>query len=123
MRTINDIRTKFGNGNIFVDTFACDVANDYAAFLLEQPPNEQTFKQICESKLAIGEFQVLVGNAHLEEDTDTQDKHMMDEYMDAHGLLLELQHELSQLTAKDATHIGVGFAQNTHEVKVVELIC
>lgn len=42
--------------------------------------------------------------------------------MDAHGLLLELQDELGQLTDKAATHIGIGFASNKHMVKVVEMI-
>jgi hypothetical protein len=47
---------------------------------------------------------------------------MTEEFMDAHGLLLELQVELGQLTHKDFTHIGVGFAHNIHEVKVVEVL-
>jgi len=42
--------------------------------------------------------------------------------MDAHGLLLELQYELGQLTNKEYTHIGIGFAANTQKVKVVELL-
>ena len=42
--------------------------------------------------------------------------------MDAHGLLLELQHELGLLTAKNITHVGIGFAENSHEVKVVEFL-
>jgi len=37
-----------------------------------------------------------------------------EEFMDAHGLLLELQTELGILTSKDATHIGIGFASNKH---------
>lgn len=45
----------------------------------------------------------------------------MDEYMDAHGLLLELQYELGQITEKTFTHVGIGFACNTQKVKVVEM--
>lgn len=37
-----------------------------------------------------GTHQVLIGNAILEEENEILDKHMMDEFMDAHGLLLEL---------------------------------
>jgi hypothetical protein len=51
-----------------------------------------------------------VGNAGLEEDAEQVDKQMTEEFMDAHGLLLELQEELGQLTHKDVTHIGIGFA-------------
>ena len=34
----------------------------------------------------------------------------MDEFMDAHGLLLEMQNEMQILSDPNATHIGVGFA-------------
>jgi hypothetical protein len=42
--------------------------------------------------------------------------------MDAHGLLLELQYELGQLTEKSYTHVGIGFACNAQKVKVVEFL-
>jgi hypothetical protein len=42
--------------------------------------------------------------------------------MDAHGLLLELEHECSILTDAKNTHIGIGFAYNKEVVKVVEII-
>lgn len=42
--------------------------------------------------------------------------------MDAHGLLLELQYELGELTNKEYTHVGIGFACNTQKVKVVEML-
>lgn len=42
--------------------------------------------------------------------------------MDAHGLLLELQYELGVLAAKENTHIGIGFAFNKEQVKVVEIV-
>lgn len=42
--------------------------------------------------------------------------------MDAHGLLLELQDELSQLVDPKLTHVGVGFASNKQMVKIVELL-
>ena len=47
---------------------------------------------------------------------------MKDEFMDAHGLLLELQYELGQLTEKSYTHVGIGFACNAQKVKVVEFL-
>lgn len=42
--------------------------------------------------------------------------------MDAHGLLLELEHELGVLASKENTHIGIGFAFNKEQVKVVEFV-
>jgi len=64
----------------------------------------------------------LTGIAYLEEDIVSKDPTKKDEYMDAHGLLLELQHELSQLTNKEFTHAGIGFAANTQKVMVVEML-
>ena len=42
--------------------------------------------------------------------------------MDAHGLLLELEYELKVLADPKNTHIGIGFAMDRHQVKVVELV-
>jgi hypothetical protein len=40
--------------------------------------------------LTVGEPKVIVGNAGLEENVEFRDKNKLDEYMYAHGLLLEL---------------------------------
>ena len=42
--------------------------------------------------------------------------------MDAHGLLLEMQTEMEILSDPKATHIGVGFAEDSTKVLVVELL-
>lgn len=42
--------------------------------------------------------------------------------MDAHGLLLELEEELGHLTNAAFTHIGIGFAKDKTQVKVVEFL-
>ncbi len=34
LRTINDIRTKFGNNNVFIDPLVNKAANEYAEYLL-----------------------------------------------------------------------------------------
>jgi len=41
--------------------------------------------------------------------------------MDAHGLLCELEDEIIKFTNKDYTHIGIGFAWNKENVRVVEI--
>jgi len=56
---------------------------------------------------------VLQGIAYLEEDVVSKDPTKKDEFMDAHGLLLELQYELGQITDHAFTHVGLGFAHNT----------
>ncbi len=123
MRTINEYRAKFGVPEVHIDQFANEAADDYAKYLLElNETNDETLKKICENRLTIGEPKVIVGNAGLEENVEFKNKNKLDEYMDAHGLLLELQHELGLLTAKNITHVGIGFAENSHEVKVVEFL-
>lgn len=124
IHTINEIRTKFGNNNVFFDQLANRAASEYAEFLLtnDDQENPDLLKTIQDKHLVIGEFKVLQGIAYLEEDVVSKDPTKKDEFMDAHGLLLELQHELGQLTEKTVTHIGVGFAHNTHKVKVVEFL-
>jgi hypothetical protein len=42
--------------------------------------------------------------------------------MDAHGLLLELQHEMSLLRDKQFTHLGIGLAMDASRVLVVEIL-
>jgi hypothetical protein len=69
----------------------------------------------------IGEMVPLVGFAILEEDEDHQPS-LTEQMMDAHGLLLELEHEVSILADAKNTHVGVGFAFNKEQVKVVEFV-
>jgi len=52
--------------------------------------NDETLKKICEARGIVGEPKVIIGNAGLEEGAEFRDKNKLDEYMDAHGLLLEL---------------------------------
>jgi len=42
--------------------------------------------------------------------------------MDAHGLLLEMQAEMEMLSDPKMTHVGIGFAEDSTKVLVVELL-
>jgi len=66
-------------------------------------------------------LKAIVGFAHLEEE-DRPDKTFAAEFMDAHGLLLELQQERSYLTDKRYTHIGIGLAHDGTKVLIVEIL-
>jgi hypothetical protein len=96
LRTINDIRTKFGNNNVFIDPLVNKAANEYAEYLLtsDDQENPELLKAISDKHLIVGEQKVLQGIAYLEEDVVSKDPTKKDEFMDAHGLLLELQYEL-----------------------------
>jgi len=123
LRTINDIREKFGNPCVYPDFLTNKAANEYAEYLLQHDEeNKDVQKECLDKHHVVGEVQTLQGIAYLEEDVVSKDPTKKDEFMDAHGLLLELQYELGQLTDKQYTHVGIGFAANTQKVKVVEML-
>lgn len=90
--------------------------------MLTEDHNEDSLAQIAEHHKVVGVQKAIVGFSYLDDDHDAGDLTKMDEFMDAHGLLLELQEEMGQITNKDYTHIGVGFAANKQMVKIVELL-
>jgi len=61
--------------------------------------------------MIVGDIISLVGLSFLE-DEDNDDKILYNEFMDAHGLLCELEEEREKLMKPNLTHIGVGFAWN-----------
>lgn len=48
MRTINEVRERFGNPGVYQDTFTNQAANKYAEFLLTEDENPAALKAICE---------------------------------------------------------------------------
>lgn len=61
LRTINDIRAKFGNNSVFVDLQVNKAANEYAEYLLynDDKENPEIFKEIQEKHMIVGEQKVL----------------------------------------------------------------
>ena len=65
----------------------------------------------------------LVGMSLLEEEEEDGDHHnrvLHGEFMDAHGVLCELQDDLERMIDPKYTHVGIGFAWNKEKVLVVE---
>jgi hypothetical protein len=109
MKTINDAREKHGVPSIYVDTFANKAANEYASYLLQNPEDNDKAQQIADDYHVNAKVIPLVGFAILEADEEHQGT-LPENMMDAHGLLLELEHELGLLCSGEYTHIGIGFA-------------
>ena len=122
IRTCNEYRGKFNHPSVYTDTFTNHAANEYAKFLLTEEHNEESLQQIAEHHKIVGTQKAIIGFSYLDDDHDAGDLTKMNEFMDAHGLLLELQEEMGEITNKDYTHIGVGFAANKQMVKIVELL-
>lgn len=53
---------------------------------------------------------------------ESPDKTRAAEFMDAHGLLLELQKEMNDLKDSKYTHIGIGLAMDSTKVLIVEIL-
>lgn len=126
VKTINDFRAGFGRPKIYLDTNTNAAAYEYAKYLLQQRawdnPDEQNLEEVCQHFKLIPKQKAIVGYSHLDDDSAGGDFTKMAEHMDAHGLLLEMQAEMEILSDTKHTHIGVGFAEDSTKVLVVELL-
>ena len=61
-----------------------------------------------------------MGHSIIDEESDDLTKR--EEYLDAHGSLLEMQAEREMLSDPKTSHIGLGFAEDRDRVLVVELL-
>jgi hypothetical protein len=121
LRTINDVREAHGVPSLFIDIMGNKAATEYANYLMGNQEDENKVNEICKDFHVQGETVPLVGFAVLEEDEDHQGT-LQEQMMDAHGLLLELEYELSVLCDPNKTHVGIGFAFDKEKVKVVEIV-
>lgn len=126
VKTINDFRARFGRKQLHIDHYTNEAAFEYATYLLKErswdAPDEGVLDEICQHVKIIQKQKAIVGYSHLDDDNANGDYTKMDEFMDAHGLLLEMQNEMQILSDPNATHIGVGFAEDSTKVLVVELL-
>jgi len=125
LQTINDLRAKFPDTlPLNHDEFGNHAADEYAHFLLTDEPNDATLYKLCEYHNVINPTKCVAvyGFSHLEDDFESPDKTRHAEFMDAHGLLLELQKEMKMLADKQYTHIGIGLAMDAGKVLIVEVL-
>lgn len=105
------MREAYNAPSIYLDIMSNRAATEYAQYILNNPEDEEKAKEICVANHIQHTVIPLVGFAILEEDEDHQPS-LHDQLMDAHGLLLELEHECGVLADAKNTHIGIGFAFN-----------
>jgi len=104
-----------------LDILSNKAATEYAEYLLENEEDPNVVQDILNKHMIVGSVVVCVGYSYLEED-DVDDRVLHHEFMDAHGLLCELDEELEKLLDPKITHAGVGFSWNKSQVKVVEFL-
>lgn len=126
VKTINDFRAGFGRPPVYLDPNTNLAAHEYAKYLLKErawdSPDEGVLEEVCQAFKLIPKQKAIVGFSHLDDDAASHDVTKMAEFMDAHGLLLEMQSEMEQLSDPKTTHIGVGFVEDSTKVLVVELL-
>ena len=126
VKTINDFRAGFNRPKVHIDPFTNQAAHEYANYLLKKEawdnPDEKVLEEICQHFHIPFACKAIVGYSHLDDESAGGDPTKMAENMDAHGLLLEMQDEMQQLSDPNVTHIGVGFAEDNTKVLVVELL-
>ena len=69
---------------------------------------------------AAGDYICLIGEAFYDSDTGDE-KELQEAFMDAHGLLFELEEELTTILDPKNTHVAIGFAWSSNQVKVIQL--
>ena len=111
IKSINDYREQYSTPGVYVDILANRAATEYAEYLLENDEDLNVVNDICQKHMLVGGVIPLVGYSYLE-DEDQDDRILYHEFMDAHGLLCELEEELTKMTDAKITHVGVGFAWN-----------
>ena len=123
LKSINDYRRMNSAPNVFIDLIGNRAASEYAEYLLNGEESENVVNDILAKHLLVGSVSTLVGMSLLEEDDEDGDGHnrvLHGEFMDAHGVLCELQSDLERMIDAKYTHVGVGFAWNKEKVLVVE---
>ena len=126
VKTINDFRAGFNRPKVHIDPFTNQAAHEYANYLLKKEawdnPDEKVLEEICQHFHIPFACKAIVGYSHLDDESAGGDPTKMAENMDAHGLLLEMQNEMQQLSDPKLTHIGIGFVEDSTKVLVVELL-
>jgi hypothetical protein len=123
VKSINDYREMNKVPGVYPDILANKAACEYAEHLLTGEESETVLTDILNKHMIVGAVTVLIGQSNLEE--DDEDDHnggrvIHGEFMDAHGVLCELQDDLERMIDHKYTHVGVGFAWSKEKVLVVE---
>ena len=109
VKTINDYRSRFQRPQIYLDANTNAAAYEYAKYLLKERawdnPDEGVLEELCQAFKLIPKQKAIVGFSHLDDDAASGDPTKMAEFMDAHGLLLEMQSVRTRVHYDDRRHL------------------
>ena len=112
VRSVNEMRQRHERTSLFMDTFQNKAATEYAEYLLHAAEDEGVLTEICKRHWVPENLICVIGDALLEEEASNDEKDLHSCFMDAHGVLFELEDDLRKILTKEMTHIGVGMAWN-----------
>jgi len=122
LRAINNTRRFYEINPLDIDIIANQVATEYAGYLLNNPENEEYIKTKLSKSLLVSDYKCIVGCRILERDVMSTDAHSFAKnYLDAHGLVEEIEDKRTVLLNKDFNIVGLGFASDEDKIRVVEL--
>ena len=125
LKTINKYRSKNRRHEIFVDPAANEAANEFAQQLLQsrawnKSPDDESVEAISQLYKLPHKQTAIVGYSNIDEESG--DLTRWEEYLDAHGAILEIQEEREKFKDRKTTHVGLGFASDGAKVVIVELL-
>jgi hypothetical protein len=101
-----------------IDYLATDAAQEYAKYVLEEEEDDKILHDLILSCKTVGEIKSCIATTFLEEEA-SDPKHLVEPFIDAHGLLMELHRDLIMDTVFN--HVGIGLA--VHGMRLVLIYC
>lgn len=116
LKAINGTRDEEGIGleEITLDLLTTESLQDYAKYVLEEEEDPDQLEKILADGKSPGKFTCCTAVTFLEEDT-TDTKHLIEPFVDAHGLLVELKRGI--ILDPGYNHVGIGVA--FHDLRLV----
>ncbi|CAG9317538.1 unnamed protein product [Blepharisma stoltei] len=109
LRAINNTRQEDGVGleEITLDLLTTESLQEYTKYVLEEEEDSDVLEKIISEGKGVGKFSSCTAITFLEEET-TDTKHLIEPFVDAHGLLVELKRSL--ILDPGVNHVGIGVA-------------
>lgn len=101
-----------------IDYLATEAAQEYAKYVLEEDEDDKILNDLIHNCKTVGEIKSCIATTFLEEEA-ADPKHLVEPFIDAHGLLMELHRDLIMDTVFN--HVGIGLA--VHGMRLVLIYC
>lgn len=101
-----------------IDYLATDAAQEYAKHVLEEEEDDKVLNDLINNSNSVGDIKSCVAVTFLEEEA-ADPKHLLEPFIDAHGLLMELHRDL----VLDTVFNNVGIGLSVQGMRLVLIYC